>query len=389
MANRPAIEWVGDACTGCEACVALCPEQALQMEMNQEGFFYPRVQANLCSGCGLCAKRCPALSSDTESRRHLPDYGYAGGHREARVRLKSASGGAFSALVAAANVDVVYGAVWLTADCVGHQRVSPHDIAPLRTSKYIQSRIGNVYPCVKQDLESGCSVLFSGTPCQIAGLFAYLGSPSPNLTTVEIICHGVGSPGLFKQYVKELGERERSPVTSYVFRRKSAILGNWETFHSEIRYQNGKVHCTYWEPFTRLFLSKCILRPCCEACRYSGQDNHVADIILGDYWGCSVNNPALYHKLGVSAIIPLTSKGQTLLRHAEADLDIQRIPLNYITQRNQVLLQHAKHPEKRAIFFRVFEEEGLEVAIRKVCPRATWKSRLQPYLRLFWKQCKG
>lgn len=384
-----AIELAGRNCTGCEACTASCPRQALQMEMDGEGFFYPKVDEKLCNHCGLCAKRCPVVSPNVVERQMLPETGYAGGHREKSVRLSSASGGAFSAVVAASQADAVYGAAWTGPDCVEHLRVTPQELTPLQTSKYIQSRMGDAYQRVKVDLEAERRVVFSGTPCQVAGLLSYLGRPSDHLITVEIMCHGVGSPGIFQKYLEQLSMSMGSKVTSYAFRTKNSVLGDWENFHSVIQFENGLLQSSYWEPFTQLFLAGYVLRPSCEGCGFSGKSAHVADVILGDYWGCSVHNPALYDKRGVSVLIPLTPTGERLLVEAKAYMNLAEVPLLHITDRNAVLLKRKGFPLERNGFFQAVAEQGLDAAIQRYCPRPSWKSRLKPYLRPFFKKLRG
>ena len=388
MTMPVAIEAVGKRCTGCEVCVSVCPAHALHMEQDNEGFFYPVVQDGLCTRCGLCTRRCPVASSSVVFRHPLPSHAYAGGLQDKKERLFSASGGAFPALAAAGKADTIYGAAWSSPDTVQHVRVNLQGIAALRGSKYIQSHMDDAYCQVSNDLKNGLRVLFSGTPCQVAGLMAFLGKPDPALTTVEIMCHGIASPGLFQQYLSQLGKKYGSPVQKYCFREKSILLGNWEFFHSAVRCDDGHTHHTYYEPFTQLFLSRCILRPSCEHCPFSGETAHPADVILGDYWGCSSNDPELYHKYGVSALIPLTEKGQELIRQADS-LELTEIPLNHVTEQNGVLLQHKPYPPERAAFFALLEEKGLFAAVQKFSTPATWKSKLKPYLRPFIKHLRG
>lgn len=383
-----AITIVGKHCTGCEACVQCCPHHALTMEPDGEGFFYPVLREDLCTRCGLCAAICPAASPERVPRTALPDTALAGTYREKSTLLSSASGGAFSAVVAAAGPDVVYGTAWTAPDTAACIRVTPETMEPLRSSKYIQGRIHNAYLQVKQDLAEGRRVLFSGTPCQVAGLLTLLGERPAGLTTVEIVCHGTASPGLFRDYLASLGQEAGSPVRSFTFRKKSALLGNWEAFRREARFENGKTDRTYQDPFTRLFLSRTILRPSCGNCSFAAPER-VSDLVIGDYWGCGQNDPALYNKGGVSIILPVTERGREVAAGLAAYMEVSTIPTDHVTAHNRILLCPQSAGADRAAFFERASREGTAATIAAFPPKPSWKQPLKPYLRLFLKRLRG
>ena len=190
-------------CCGCAACANVCTRNAIDMQRDKKGFLYPVVNADTCNNCGLCESICPIIN---EKEERTPQHVYALKNKNESVRLGSSSGGIFSIL--AENVlrqrGVVYGAVFDKKWNVVHSRIeSIKDLQKLRGSKYVQSSIGDSFKAVRDDLKSGRKVLFSGTPCQVAGLNAFLRNKHENLTTVDFVCHGVPNPRIWEDYLKE------------------------------------------------------------------------------------------------------------------------------------------------------------------------------------------
>lgn len=311
----PAVSLIGSRCTGCEACVQICPAQALSMEMDGEGFFYPAVDPDCCTRCGICARACPAANPKAAPKHPLPGTAYAGSHKRRDILFSSASGGAFSAIIAAAEPDAVYGTAWIAPGEAGCVRVPPGAAQSLRRSKYVQGRVGSAFRQVRQDLEEGRRVLFGGTPCQIAGLLSFLDArhtDQDGLTAVEIICHGIASPGAFRRYCDMRSLQYRSPVTDFIFRKKSPGQGAWEDFHASVKTANGKQHSIRRDLFTVLFLARLLSRPSCAVCPFCAPER-AGDLLIGDYWGCGQHDPELYNKYGVSVVFPLTKRGQALI----------------------------------------------------------------------------
>lgn len=376
-----AISVIGKRCTGCEACVQACPQCALTMEPDEEGFFYPVLQERLCTHCGICAAICPVVSPERVKRTSLPDTILAGTLGDREVLRSSASGGAFSAIVSAAGPDVVYGTAWTGPAAAACIRVTPEAIGPLRSSKYVQGRVHSAYAAVRRDLKEGKNVLFSGTPCQAAGLIGFLGNCPERLTTVEILCHGTASPGLFQEYLRLLGEKANSPVRSFAFRKKDPILGNWEACRREVRFENGRVERTYQDLFTELFLSRTILRPVCGECPFASS-KRVSDIVIGDYWGCAKNDPGLYNKAGVSIILPMTGHGREIASMLAAHMALSPIPTTHVTKKNSMLLRPKAANSLREAFFETVLRDGAAAAFAAFAPKSSWKQPIKPYLRL-------
>ena len=196
-------------CTGCHACVNACPKNCIGMVSDEEGFLYPEIRQTECVNCGKCEKVCPLLNGKTKNPDAL-QIGYAAYNKDETIRLKSSSGGIFTLLAEwiIQQGGVVVGAA-MTEDCKSVQHTiaeTIEDLENLRGSKYLQSTIGTIFKTVKKYLDSGRLVLFTGTPCQIGGLYSYLGKEYDNLYTQDLICHGVPSPLIWKNYV-ELRER--------------------------------------------------------------------------------------------------------------------------------------------------------------------------------------
>lgn len=190
-------------CCGCAACVQRCPKQCITLHEDNEGFLYPQVDESLCIDCGLCEKVCPVINQADE---RTPLGVYAAKNPNESVRMQSSSGGVFT-MLAERIIDedgVVFGACFDERWEVVHSYVETKEaLAKFRGSKYVQSKIGSTYQQVEGFLKSGRKVLFSGTPCQIAGLKKYLRKEYDNLLAVDFICHGVPSPGVFRTYLQE------------------------------------------------------------------------------------------------------------------------------------------------------------------------------------------
>ena len=190
-------------CCGCNACVQKCPKHCITMKEDKEGFLYPNVDENVCIDCHICEKVCPVLNQNME---RMPLNVYVGKNPNEEIRIKSSSGGLFTMLAEQVidDIGVVFGATFNEKWTVVHDYVETKEgLAKFRGSKYVQSNIGNSFKKAMDFLNEGRKVLFSGTPCQIAGLKNYLRKDYDNLITVDFICHGVPSPGVFRTYLQE------------------------------------------------------------------------------------------------------------------------------------------------------------------------------------------
>lgn len=271
-----------DKCTGCSACMNICPTDALRMTENDEGFIFPGIDSKKCIHCGLCVSVCPALTNINSNQGEPDCYAF---RAPDELRRKSASGGAFSVL-AQAFLDM--GGFVVGAAFDAHQRLrhvmtnKPEDLNPIRGSKYLQSDINYIYRQVKEKLETGTEVLFSGTPCQVAALYSYLGKPQEKLLTVDLLCFGVPSQTLFHRYLQEKAPGRQ--IKQIFFRKKAGKEGPYFS----IEYQGGAHYTVKSEndPFYDGFLKMLYLRKACKNCKYATIPR-VGDISIGDFWGFS------------------------------------------------------------------------------------------------------
>lgn len=350
-------------CCGCEACAQRCPKQCISLIEDAEGFLYPRVDASVCIDCGLCEKVCPVLNQSSERQ---PQSVFAAINPDIDTRLKSSSGGIFSALAHAvlSQGGVVFGVCWdkdwrLVFDCAETES----DLARFRGSKYLQAHVGDAYVRAEQFLKSGRQVLFTGTACQIAGLKKYLRRDYDNLLSVDVICHGAPSPKVWKSYLDEQKTKieqergERYEICAINFRDKSNSWKNYN-FSLELKSADGKLD-SFVQPsvqniFMRGFLRDIYLRPSCYSClAKSGKSG--ADITLGDFWGINVLRPEIDDDRGVSAICINTDRGASWFD----GLSLEQYPMAYadVCRYNPSLLRPVACPPQRAKFFALYGQQ--------------------------------
>lgn len=298
-------------CCGCSACVQVCPKQCINLKEDTEGFLYPDVHSDLCISCGLCNKVCPIESSKTDQSEIFKGQAYCAINNNLQERLDSSSGGIFTLVAREIMSDggMVIGCAFDEKYMAHHIAISnTNEISMLRGSKYLQSRIENTYIIAKRELDAGKKVLYSGTECQIAGLKGYLNKEYENLYTVDVLCHGVPSPKLWQQYLKE--KTNVGAIQTINFRDKTE---GWKKFSVKIvgdkkNYRENLLT----DKFMQLFLKDICLRPSCYACKFKGI-NRISDITLGDAWGIENHLPKLDDDLGTSIVLVHSQKGSKLL----------------------------------------------------------------------------
>lgn len=311
-------------CCGCEACVQVCAHNAIMMQEDHEGFRYPVVNPSLCVECGLCEKVCQY--NDMPLKHQGEKYVFGGYNNNPKVRFESTSGGAFSAIVEA-YCDVNYVIFGAKADGlrVYHTYIEDKkELSVFRKSKYSQSEIGQSYKHVKAFLKEGKKVLFSGTPCQIAGLRNYLRNTNQeNLLTVEVICEGVPSPLYVRKWDKHLRLCYGCGIASIDYRYTGKALlqkGKWDFEQLKIAIDDSKgtiIKDRWFNPFWSIWLNHLMSRPSCYKCPFTTSDRG-ADITLGDLWGVHLYCPELYGKNGGSSLVVCnTEKGKTVFKQAQ------------------------------------------------------------------------
>ncbi len=347
-------------CCGCAACVQRCPKRCISLQEDGEGFFYPKADASLCIDCSLCEKVCPVINQG-EAREPLAVYAAKNPNED--IRRQSSSGGIFT-MLAEYIIDkggVVFGAAFDAQWEVEHQYTETKDgLAAFRGSKYMQSRIGETFKQAEAFLKEGREVLFSGTPCQIAGLNLFLRKKYENLVTVEVVCHGAPSPKVWGQYLREkTAELKSTPsqVEGVNFREKST---GWKTYTFALSFRHNEAYeeLAAQNIFMRGFLADLYLRPACHACPAKSFKSG-SDITLGDYWGIETLMPELDDDRGVSAIAVNTPKGETLLSEIIAEL--HETSCRDFMKGNPALYNSCAVPRGRTAFF---EHCGQTVAER-------------------------
>lgn len=357
-------------CYGCGACMNACPKQAIEMKMDEEGFVYPVIDEKLCIDCGICKSRCqihepPAKSSDRVKV-------YAVQNKDEQIRANSTSGGAFSAFAEKTlqAKGAVYGAAYEEGFIVRHLRASSQEqYQRFRGSKYCQSDLNTCYQQVKADLQRGTKVLFSGTPCQIAGLKSYLGerSENENLLLLEIVCHGAPSPLMWKEHIQFLEKTRKAKVKCY--KNRSKVAG-WHGHNEHVFFENGKneYKTKLSQNHKDLFYAHLIIRPSCYQCAYAGLQR-VADISIADYWGIEKCMPEFDDNKGTSLVLVNTKRGAHFFESVKECFEIRESNLEDAFRDNH------KKPAKRNInrekFWADYQRHGYLYVLQKYASYTT------------------
>ncbi|MCM1310667.1 MAG: Coenzyme F420 hydrogenase/dehydrogenase, beta subunit C-terminal domain [Bacteroides sp.] len=318
-------------CTGCEACVQICPKAALQMSEDAEGFRYPQLDESLCINCGLCHKVCPEEKLSEKNPEATAVFG--GYNLDSQVKAQSTSGGAFSAIVEAWCEEnyAIFGATDYELNVLHTYITEKSEINIFRKSKYSQSLMGNAYVDARALLRRNVNVLFSGTPCQIAGLYKYLATSrtdTSRLLTVEVVCEGVPSPLYIRKFNLHMERRYGSQIAELNYRYKTP--GKWDFQVQRVKLENGRAFLTdrWFNPFWSIWLNHLMSRPSCYRCPFT-TPQRVADITLGDLWGVHLYCPELYGKNGgASLIFANSARGLEALKKAEPLMFGHRLDFN-------------------------------------------------------------
>lgn len=230
-------------CCGCTACASICVHDAITMQTDTLGFLYPVVNKEKCVDCGLCEKVCAFNDHYDTSQNLLKPNAYAARHKDMCEVETSRSGAAFVAIsdYILENGGVVYGAGFTDHFRVVHKRATTKEERDeFKGSKYVQSDLGHVFRQVKEDLKNGLTVLFSGTPCQTAGLNSYIGKKlREHLVLVDIVCHGVPGPYLWRDYIAYLEKKQGDKICWVNFRDKKKY--GWSAHRETFKFVKGGV----------------------------------------------------------------------------------------------------------------------------------------------------
>lgn len=312
-----------DQCFGCEACAQVCPKQCIAMTEDAEGFRYPVVAESVCIHCHLCNKACPYENApEKNTERQLAFGGYS---KDEEIRQGSTSGGAFSTIVNAWCGDyedyAIFGAVADGLNVYHTYITDMKDLCAFRKSKYSQSMIGTAYKDCKQFLKDGKNVVFSGTPCHIAGLKSYLNDTNQtNLLTIEVVCEGVPSPWYVRKMNQWFEKKYKGPIESLDYRYKDGRKWDFQVMLAKIQGKYEMKIDRWFNPFWSIWLNHLMSRPSCYICPFTTKERN-ADITLGDLWGVHLYCPELYGRDGGASLIVCNSaKGREALKKAKKDL---------------------------------------------------------------------
>ena len=312
----------------------------------------------------MCKTVCPIQNKFEPVK--FEQKAYALKHTNEKERKTSSSGGAFIeiAKLTVNNGGSVYGAAFDENFKVKHIRATTiQELERLKTSKYLQSNVNSVFKSVKQDLEAGKAVLFSGTSCQVEGLRKYLKKPYSNLLCIDIVCHGVPSPKVFEDYIAYLEKKYKSKVVSVNFRGK-AIKNRVQDML--IHFENGKIYSSIapLDSYYSFFFKNFDLRECCYSCKFSCPDR-TGDISLADFWGLEKKYPQFQDFKGVSLTLVNTEKGKETFEKIKNFYNYIETPLE-LAMSQAPLKKPFDKPSKSDLFWQIYLSKGYSACVKKL-----------------------
>lgn len=366
-------------CSGCAACVSVCPTKSITMIEDEEGFLQPYIDGESCIACHKCEITCPIITP-IKIPTDFETQAYAAINKDEEVRMRSSSGGMFHALAkwTIEQGGVVFGARFNDQWEVVHGYTETIEgIEPFMRSKYVQSRIGDNFSLAKNFLNCGRKVLFVGTPCQIGGLKSYLKKDYDNLISIDIICHGVPSPKVWRDYLKEKVNGDK--VLDINFRDKR---NGWKNFQCVTTTTTTTTCEKQMENvYFRGFLNNVYLRRSCYNCKFKSVIR-CSDITLADFWGVDKLNPRMDDDKGTSLLIIHSQKGVDLVHGIQSNFMLPYRNLKDIEQYNISMTHSMVMPRRRKDFFRAFSKsKSFRYASRFI-------DRDRLYIRLIRKVCR-
>ena len=352
-------------CTGCWGCVNICPKLCITMKIDKEGFDYPIVNESDCIKCKKCINTCPVLHKQEKENKPVA---YACFNKDEEIRKESSSGGVFTLLARNIIEDngVVFGARFNASFDVEHNYIETLDeIKVFRGSKYVQSRIGYTFTQVKEFLEDGRKVLFSGTPCQIGGLKSFLEKDYENLICIDIICHGVPSPMVWNKYKNEISNGRKITI---------------------INFEDGT---SYFEKGTenkyiRGFIGDIYLRNSCYQCKFKTLHRQ-SDLTLADFWGIENINKNMYDGKGTSFLIINSEIGNQILQRIKEQIEVKEADLEESIKYNMSAVRASYRNTRREYFFRNINRFKFNKLVEKTLKGSIY-SRLKNKVYLYMKK---
>lgn len=336
-------------CTGCTACVSVCPTQCLKMDFDKEGFAFPQIlNIEKCISCHKCEQVCPVLNiKKINSQVKI----FAAFSQNEDIRTESSSGGIFSeiALKILGDDGCVYGAAYMEDGNVKHICVEKSEqLGKIRGAKYAQSDLNNCFYQIKRQLESGKKILFSGTPCQVEGLNAFLGKGYANLLCIDFVCHGVPSSKAWVNYVRWRAEQDNQGILPQKINLRDKTTG-WSRYQysTVFEYEKKRFSCLNGQNlFMKLFVGDYINRESCSNCSFKGF-NRKSDITLGDFWGIWDIIPEMDDNKGTSLVILNSEKGNDIWKKISGNIVMRDVTLKEAVSQNASLVVASPAKENR------------------------------------------
>lgn len=346
-------------CCGCEVCADICPTNAIVMKEDKEGFKYPSIDINKCINCGKCLKVCPIRNNNFRVQKYEKPQAFAVKHKKENTRIESRSGGIFTALsdVILDNKGIIYGCILNEKFEAIHYRADNKKIRNMmRGSKYVQSSMEGIEKQIIKDLENNKIVMFTGTGCQIQGIRNAIPKKlQKNLLLVDIVCHGVPSPKIWKEYLDYISNKYKGKVTAVNFRNKKQY--GWKD-HVESIEINGKRYDS--KIYTNLFYNHVMIRPSCFKCPYKNI-NRPGDITIADFWGIDDAISGFNDNKGVSLVLINDDKGANYFEKTKKDIIYNVVELDKTLQ--PPLRGNFIEPSNRKKFWKIYYKKGLDKAI--------------------------
>lgn len=367
-----------DVCTQCYSCQTTCPKGCISMVEAKDGFVVPKIDRGKCIECGACMKACHKLHSQFVFQKPL--HTYACWTKKIRDREKSSSGGAFSVIARKiiSQGGIVYGASMCEDLQVRHIGTdNEDDITKLQGSKYLQSYMGDTYKNVRKELIKGRKVLFTGTPCQVAGLLTFLHKPYVNLYTCEVVCHGVPSQKAFDAYIEKIGLKGKCRDFRFRFTKGWGYQLSRQLISPTIQGFQYKIISPKYAYYLRAFTKGLMFSEACYSCVYA-RPERVSDISLADYWGLGVFKPFNHptHK-GISCLLVNNEKALALIEEC-SDLEYEERPLEEAIEGNYNLSHVSARPHGRDTYY----DDSISMSINALSEKYGIKANVRDYFRI-------
>jgi len=352
-------------CTGCYACSNICPENCINMKIDNEGFWYPAVDYGKCIQCKKCLKVCSVINKFTVNSEPVAFACY---NKINKIRSESSSGGIFTVIAEKIidNDGIVFGAGFDLNFGVKHSYAQKiEELSKFRGSKYVQSFIGEAYKQTEYFLKQGKQVLFTGTPCQIEGLKSFLGLEYDNLLCMDIVCHGVPSPKVWKKYVKFREKKAGSSVKEIFFRNKNI---GWKRYSMMFIFKNNTKYCKTMDKdlFMKAFLKNICLRPSCYNCIFKTLQRQ-SDITLADFWGIQNILPEMDDDKGTSLVFINSLKGQAVIEEIKDRIVYKEVNIDQAVKYNSSAVESAEYNINREDFFEELDKLPFDLLVKKYC----------------------